>query len=95
MPRRFVIFQFPNRPLLVAMATGALARTATGRLAHALALAADVALLVWAGEEVLDGANWFRRLVGLGGGALGVSDLRRQAASEVAAIGPVGTLAQP
>jgi hypothetical protein len=77
------------------MATGALARTASGRLARAAALSCDVALLVWAGEEVLDGANWFRRLVGLGGGALGLSDLRRQAASEAAAMRPAGTLAQP
>jgi hypothetical protein len=77
------------------MATGALARTASARPARAAALACDVALLVWAAEEVLDGANWFRRLVGLGGGAFSVSDLRRRADLGAVAIGPDGTLAQP
>jgi hypothetical protein len=28
-----------------------------------------VALLAWAAEELLGGANWFRRLLGIGGAA--------------------------
>jgi hypothetical protein len=69
MPRRFPIFQFPNPPLLAAMAAQAVARTANGETARGAAVVSDVALLVWSYEEVSHGANWFRRLLGLGGGA--------------------------
>lgn len=74
MPRRFVIAQFPNTELLAAMAAAAVARTSTGESARTAALVSDVALLVWAYQEIVDGANWFRRLLGLGAGsyALGV-----------------------
>lgn len=66
MPRRFVIAQFPNAELLAAMAAAAVARAATGDGARAAALVSDVALLVWAYQEVVQGANWFRRLLGAG-----------------------------
>jgi hypothetical protein len=68
MPRRFVIAQFPNAELLAAIAAATVARTSTGDSARAAALVSDVALLVWAYEEVVDGANWFRRLLGVGAG---------------------------
>jgi hypothetical protein len=77
MPRRFPIAQFPNPPLIVAMAAGALARTAEGTIARDAALVSQLALLVWAYQEMTTGANWFRRLLGLGGAAYGVAALKR------------------
>ena len=71
MPRRFPIFQFPNPPLITAMLAGLFARVARGRHAAAAGLVEQVALLVWAYQEVTAGANWFRRLLGLAGGAVG------------------------
>jgi len=67
MPRRFPIFQFPNRPLIVSAMAGAVARVTRGRHSSHARLVSDLALLVWALEEVASGANWFRRMVGLGG----------------------------
>jgi hypothetical protein len=64
-PRRFPIVQFPNPPLLVALAGSGLA-AATGGTAHDVGRAIfTLALAVWAGEEAAFGVNWFRRLVGL------------------------------
>jgi hypothetical protein len=75
MPRRFPIFQFPNGPLIVAMVSGAVAvqlGPEAGRSARNLS---NLAVLDWAYEEVVDGANWFRRLLGLGGVAYSVTQL--------------------
>ena len=70
MPRRFVIAQFPNLPLLTAVAAGTLAKNADGDAARAAGAIRDVALLVWGFEEITEGANWFRRLLGVGGVAV-------------------------
>jgi hypothetical protein len=75
MPRRFPIFQFPNPPLIAAVASAALARGVTGETARGAAAVSDVALLVWAYGELAGGANWFRRLLGAGGAAYAVSSL--------------------
>jgi hypothetical protein len=72
MPRRFPIFQFPNAELVTAAGAGVIAQAASGDLARVATLISRVALLVWAGEELIDGANWFRRLLGLGGAAYAV-----------------------
>ncbi|HEY3728118.1 MAG TPA: hypothetical protein VGL51_13140 [Solirubrobacteraceae bacterium] len=69
MPRRFVIAQFPNRELLCTLAAGAVARTASGDAARAAAVVSEVALLVWAYEELVNGVNWFRWLLGAGAAA--------------------------
>jgi hypothetical protein len=69
MPRRFPIFQFPNVELLTALGAGAVAQTASGDVARGATLVSRVALLAWAAEELLGGANWFRRLLGIGGAA--------------------------
>lgn len=71
MPRRFPIFQFPNPPLITVMLAALCARAARGRNAAAAGLVEQLALLVWAYQEVTAGANWFRRLLGLAGGAVG------------------------
>jgi hypothetical protein len=66
-PRRFPIFQLPNRPLIVTLVAGALARITAGRARVAATLLSRAALLVWSSEEIVSGANWFRRLLGLAG----------------------------
>ena len=88
MPRRFPIFQFPNSPLIVACLAGAVARVASGCYSPVALLVSRLALLVWALEEVTSGANWFRRLLGVGGTGYALSrllqpaGLRRGQASE-------------
>lgn len=65
-PERFPIAQFPNAPLLLALAgRGAQART-NGRTRQISGAIATVGLAVWAAEEAVDGVNWFRRLLGTG-----------------------------
>jgi hypothetical protein len=81
MPRRFPIFQFPNPPLIVAGLAAAAARFIDRRYMPLTLLVSRLALLVWAAEEVVAGANWFRRLLGLGGGGYAVSRLLAQASS--------------
>jgi hypothetical protein len=68
MPRRFPIVQFPNRSLLLAIAAGMLARASAGRTRSAAAGVSRLATMYWAAQEVVSGANWFRRLIGLLGG---------------------------
>jgi hypothetical protein len=63
-PASFPLAQFPNAPLLVALAAGLIAMLTSGSV-HAYARAAVYAgLAVWAWQELVDGANWFRRLLG-------------------------------
>ena len=64
-PRRFPIAQFPNPPLLVALA-GWLVAAVTGGAAHDVGrILTTLGLVVWACEEIASGVNWFRRLLGL------------------------------
>jgi hypothetical protein len=79
MPDRFRIFQFPNPPLIVAGLAGAAARLADRRYSPVAALVSRLALLVWALEEVATGANWFRRLLGVGGMGYALSRLPQPA----------------
>lgn len=66
-PERFPIVQFPNAPLLAALLASLLAAATTGSV-HAYARAAYfTALAAWAWEEMADGANWFRRVLGVAG----------------------------
>jgi hypothetical protein len=81
MPRQFPIVQFPNRSLIVAALAGAVARLADQRYSPVARLVSHLALLIWALQEVFDGANWFRRLLGLGGGASALSGLLESAGS--------------
>jgi hypothetical protein len=82
MPKRFPIVQFPNRSLIVAALAGAAARLAGRRPSAPLARSVShLALLIWALQELFSGANWFRRLLGLGGGGLALSGLLESARS--------------
>jgi hypothetical protein len=64
-PRRFPIAQFPNPPLLLALAGSGLAAVTGGSTRDVGRAIFTLALAVWAGEEAAFGVNWFRRLVGL------------------------------
>ncbi|HVV74498.1 MAG TPA: hypothetical protein VHC43_00565 [Mycobacteriales bacterium] len=63
-PRRFPIAQFPNLPLIVAVGAGVAHHFIAGTTARYLRAIAYVALGIWAYEEVAQGSNWFRRLLG-------------------------------
>jgi len=66
-PASFPVAQFPNAPLLLALG-GAAVAAATDDSVHAYARATFYAgLTAWAWEELADGANWFRRALGVGG----------------------------
>ena len=66
-PRSFPLAQFPNPPLLFALAGSLLARLGSGSV-HSIGQGVFyVGLSVWAWEELTAGVNWFRRLIGLGG----------------------------
>jgi hypothetical protein len=67
---RRTIAQFPNPPLLVFLAAAAVRWLAhpSGTAGTVVDVIALVALVVWAGDEVLRGVNPWRRF--LGGGVL-------------------------
>lgn len=65
-PRSFPIAQFPNPPLLVALAGSALAAVAAGEPQDVGRSVFIIGFGVWAWEEAVDGVNWFRRLLGTG-----------------------------
>jgi hypothetical protein len=64
-PRRFPIVQFPNLPLIVVFLADEAGRF-LDRSAHSYAASVSyLALTIWAYEELANGVNWFRRLLGL------------------------------
>ncbi|HEX4465972.1 MAG TPA: hypothetical protein VH025_02190, partial [Solirubrobacteraceae bacterium] len=63
-PRRFPIVQFPNVPLIVAFLAGETGHLIRGG-GHPYAVSiAYLAMAIWAYEELVDGVNWFRHLLG-------------------------------
>lgn len=77
MPRSFPILQLPNRPLIATVLATAIASGTRGRTSSAARLLSCLSLLVWSTEEIIDGANWFRRLLGAGGATWAVIELAR------------------
>ena len=64
-PRRFPIVQFPNLPLIVAFLASQVGGFVRGS-EHSFARSVSyLAMTIWAYEELADGVNWFRRLLGL------------------------------
>jgi hypothetical protein len=64
-PPRYPIVQFPNLPLIIAFAAGLASKSLHGA-DHRYALAiAYLGMTVWAYEELANGVNWFRHLLGL------------------------------
>ena len=66
-PPAFPVAQFPNAPLLVAFAAFIAGRVVNGRADDYASATFFTALAVWAYLEVVDGTNWFRRLLGVAG----------------------------
>jgi hypothetical protein len=64
-PRRFVIVQFPNAPLIIALIAGGTAELTHGTSSAYAASASYLAFGIWAYLELVEGVNWFRRLLGL------------------------------
>ena len=77
MPRRFPIFQFPNPPLIAAMAAAAIARFTRGTPSRTAMQLSRLGLLWWSAEEIISGANWFRRLLGAAAGAYSLASLKQ------------------
>jgi hypothetical protein len=63
-PRRFAIVQFPNLPLIAAFLAGEAARMVGAVEQPYLRSISYLAMTIWAYEELVDGVNWFRRLLG-------------------------------
>jgi hypothetical protein len=68
-PRRFPVAQFPNAPLLLALAGQRVAGVgdADGVVRAAGRSVFMFGLGVWGWQEASEGVNWFRRLLGVGG----------------------------
>ena len=65
-PQRYPLAQFPNPPLIAAAGGAGLAAAADGR-AHDAGRAVVIAGVgVWAWQELVSGANAFRRSLGAG-----------------------------
>ena len=63
-PVRYPLVQFPNAPLLVALAGLLVSVVATGALQDYARATFLATLAVWAWLELTDGANWPRRVLG-------------------------------
>jgi hypothetical protein len=63
-PSRFVLVQVPNLPLIVALTGSVVDGLANGRTADYADAVSRLAFAVFAYLELIDGANWFRRLLG-------------------------------
>lgn len=61
---KLVAAQFPNIPIIIWFVATGLSVVTTGTAHTILGYVATVALVVWAGDELLRGVNPFRRLLG-------------------------------
>lgn len=66
-PAGYPVAQFPNAPLAIALAAGAIGRFVDGRADAYAAAVFHVALSIWAYEETTRGANVVRRVLGVAG----------------------------
>jgi hypothetical protein len=64
-PRRFPLVQFPNTPLVLAILAGAAGMFVDGTAHTYTSSVAYLATVIWAWEELVNGVNWFRHLLGL------------------------------
>jgi len=81
-PKSFPIAQFPNPPLLFALAGSGVAKvSSTGAVHHWGQAVNEIGIAAWAWLELTEGVNWFRRLLGAGG----IAWLASQLASQIGA----------
>jgi hypothetical protein len=64
-PRRFPIVQFPNAPLIIALIAGETAKQTHGTSSDYASSVSYLAFGIWGYLELVEGVNWFRRLLGL------------------------------
>jgi hypothetical protein len=64
-PRRFPLAQFPNNALITAFAAGQIAAMLHGAGQADASAVSYLAMAIWAYEELAQGVNWFRHLLGL------------------------------
>jgi hypothetical protein len=57
--------QFPNASLIVAFVAGEVAKHTHGASHFYASSITYLALAIWAYLELVDGSNWFRRILGL------------------------------
>ena len=63
---KYVVLQFPNAPLMVAIvAYGLRLVTDAQPLSNYLGVVIDISLVIWAIMEIIWGVNLFRRIFGL------------------------------
>ena len=86
MPRRFPIFQFPNPPLIATIAAAAIARLTQGTLSRTAMQFSRLGLLWWSAEEIMTGANWFRRSLGAAAGAYSLATLKHSRTRRVSPL---------
>jgi hypothetical protein len=65
-PARYPVVQFPNAPLLVALAASLAGRVLHGGSHDAARVVSYAGLAAWAGLELTQGVNAVRRLAGAG-----------------------------
>jgi hypothetical protein len=65
-PKRFPVAQFPNPPLLLALAGYGCAATSDGAEGDLGRSVFAIGGTAWAWEEAAHGTNWFRRSLGVG-----------------------------
>ena len=61
---RIVVAQFPNIPLFVWLGATVASLVTSGRVQTVMGHLATLALIVWAGDEIIRGVNPFRRMLG-------------------------------
>ena len=66
-PPSFPLVQFPNAPLLVALAGGVVAEATDGSVSDYAQATSYAGLAAWAWLELTDGSNWARRVLGAAG----------------------------
>ncbi len=59
-----VIFQAPNKPIIVALVAAVIGFFVSGVVQGYVATIFYMAIIIWAYEEIVHGVNWFRRGLG-------------------------------
>lgn len=63
---RFIIAQFPNKWLWIMIITWPLSHIMPGQYGVLAKTVFYVAAVIWSYEEIINGVNWFRNLLGMG-----------------------------
>lgn len=64
-PQRYPLVQFPNAPLLLALAASVVGWFVGGHAQDYVSAVGTIGIVVWAWQEAVDGVNLFRHALGL------------------------------